>query len=124
MGPEEAVLRQFAIDYIEDLKTRVAKRLAYHLEIYRTHKMVSKPFPKISSTPSSDEWDTSVKCPACEQLAKVRQVVDFDYVDKQAMPAGTYISHLRCPNCGLFVEDFEELEEMGITEEILVEDWS
>jgi DNA-directed RNA polymerase subunit RPC12/RpoP len=119
MADAEAKLGKMAVDYIEDLETRVAKRLARHVELYRRRRTpVEYAFPAVSK-PTSDQWDTPMDCPACGQKAFVREEVDFDYVDRQAIPTGAFITHLRCPHCRLFVEDYEELEEMGITRESL-----
>lgn len=115
MGKNETLVAKMAIDYIEDLRERVAKRLAHHLEIFRRRQApIEYALPAIAPA-RTDQMDTRVECPACCHEAYVREEVDFDIVDRQAVPMGMFISHLHCPHCRLFVEDYEELKEMGIT---------
>jgi hypothetical protein len=114
MGADAPLLEQMSIDYIEDLQARVKRRLAHHRQLFGENK-VSARHQRTFPPPSSDQWDTPIICPACEQQAIVREEVDFDYVDRQVIPSGVFISYLYCPYCGLFVEDYEELREMDIT---------
>lgn len=119
MGKNEPMLRQWSIDYIEDLQARVSKRLEFHLQQFRERPHADKVPPRPILPPKFEEWDTKIECPACGQDAKVRQEVDFDVVDGQAVPQGVFISHLFCAHCGLYVDDYEELEEMKITSETI-----
>jgi hypothetical protein len=53
------------------------------------------------------------ECPACGNVAVLTGEVDYDWVDGEAMPQGTFPIRLECPFCDLTVDEAYELDQLG-----------
>ena len=56
------------------------------------------------------------ECPACGNVAKFSAELDYDYSDGQVYPVGVYPTALRCPFCGFYTDDGEEMDNLGLQE--------
>ncbi len=124
MADEELLLNQVSIDFTIDVPARLKKRIELHrtlisrksgVEIQRIENL---PHPKTRN----DQWDELMDCPACGYKAHVRFEVDFDVEGGQAYPNGVFADYLSCPYCGLRVDDYQELEALGISVDKFYED--
>jgi hypothetical protein len=124
-GERLSTLRRIAINQADDVVKRVSEILKYHKELYES---------RLSKTPT---WVPAMKpenvrpniadciwvpCPACGNNAEVETEVDYDYCDHETVPVGVFVSRLYCSFCDLDIEDYEELDHMGITMESITPD--
>lgn len=113
----EAELTKIIINNTVDVESRTEQRLNLHKGIIarksgvEIQRIENTPHPK----PDGGQWDELIDCPACGYKAYVRFEVDFDVEDGQAVPVGVFASYLSCPYCELRIDDFEELEHLGIS---------
>jgi hypothetical protein len=124
-GERLSILRRIAIDQADDVVKRVSEILKYHKELYesRLAKIPTwVPSMKTEHARPNKADSIWVSCPACENNAAVETEVDYDYCDHETVAVGVFVSRLYCSFCDLDIEDYEELDQMGITMESITPD--
>ena len=124
-GKRLATLQRLAIGQSEDVSKRVEEILKFHEEFYRRRQKRDGRFERILKDKYSERkvgGDYWIPCPACGNTAEVHTEIDYDWCDHEAVPIGIFITRLRCAFCKLDVDDYEELQQMGVTMESLTPD--
>lgn len=105
--------------YAGSTEGRVKKKLEYYRARWDERKNDPEQSARIEQLHElyhdSEAYDRA-ECPACGNVAKFSAELDYDYSDGQVYPVGVYPTALRCPFCGFYTDDGEEMDNLGLQE--------
>lgn len=105
--------------YAGTTEERVKKKLEYYRsqwDGWKDDQVQSGRIQQLHGIYDDPEAHDHAECPACGNVAEFSAELDYDYADGQLYPVGVYPTALRCPFCGFFTDDGEEMDYLGLQE--------
>jgi hypothetical protein len=68
--------------------------------------------------PEGDRFLERIQCPACENDALVELEYEVEVSDGDIITTGQFVIALRCLFCGLFVNDYDELDFLRVEDDL------
>lgn len=106
-----------------EAEARLERRLQDHASRWASYqanpeykRLAEQKTVKLSEQREEGRFFAAFDCPACHNTALIHGEVDYDVVDGDAVPQGTYPIGLECAFCDLRIEDTYELDKVGAAE--------
>ncbi len=118
---ESAIQREERMEAEARLDQRLhehARRWASYHSSPEYKQLAEQKTVQLSERREEGRFFVAFDCPACHNTALIHGEVDYDVVDGEPAPQGTYPIGLECAFCDLRIEDTYELDKVGAAEHL------